>query len=95
LTVLRSRSSGVAGGSLQAAIIFRVTEASGVALLNVGPVVTTESGGGLVKDVYSIDDLVPGAYAVDVSLGPTAGSNKFRLRVGDLWQDVTIQGATP
>jgi minor extracellular serine protease Vpr len=95
LTLLRSRSSGVAGALLQVAIIFRVTEASGVALLNVGPAVTTESGGGLVKDVYSIDALVPGAYAVDVSLGPTAGSNKFRLRVGDLWQDVTIQGTTP
>lgn len=92
LTVLYVRETGTPGAQLRSAIIFRVTESSGIPLLDAGPTVTVVSGSGMVREVVPIDDLVPGAYAVNLSLGIRAGVNRFRISAGDLWQDVIIEG---
>ena len=74
-------------------IVFRVTDASGVALLDANPTATVVSGDGVASEVVSIDSDVPGAYRVRLTLGPRAGENKFRIRVGELNPlEIVIQG---
>ncbi len=92
LTVLDAYETGTAGALLRNAIIFRVTERSGIPLLDANPTVTAISGDGTVRDVVLIDAVVPGAYTVNVTLGPGPGDNVFRIRAGELEQDVVITG---
>jgi len=92
LTVLSSRDSGLPGSLLREAFCFRVTDASGIPVLDVQPNVTAASGGGEVVRVASIDEQVPGAYAVNVRLGMEASRNAFQIRVGELERTVTILG---
>jgi subtilisin family serine protease len=95
LTILRARETGAPGSFQRSAIIFRVTERSGVPLLDSNPTVTVLSGDGEVREVVLIDDQVPGAYAVNLNLGPVAGPNRFRIQAGELRADVTIAGRAP
>jgi hypothetical protein len=92
LTVLRARETGAPSALLRDAIVFRVTEPAGVPLLDTNPTVTVVSGGGTVREVRSVDELVPGAYSVNVALGPTAGENRFRIQAGELRAEVVIEG---
>jgi len=94
LTVLRpiEPPTRAPGSYLRYAIIFRVTERSGIPLLDTNPTVTVVGGGGTVESVTLIDELVPGAYGVHLTLGPTAGENRFRIRAGELRADVVIEG---
>jgi len=94
LTVLRPLEppTRTPGANLRYAIIFRVTERSGIPLLDTNPTVTVVSGGGTVQQVGLIDDMVPGAYGVHLTLGPTAGENRFRIQAGELRTDVVIEG---
>lgn len=92
LTVLQARETGAAGAFLRYAIVFRITERSGIPLLDTQPTVTAVNGGGEVREVLLIDELVPGAYGVHLSLGPVAGDNLFRIRAGELRRDVVIEG---
>ena len=72
---------------------FRVTDASGVALLDVNPMVTVVSGGGIASEVVSVDWDYPGAYLVRLTLGPGAGENRFQFLAGDLTPlELVIQG---
>ncbi|MBI4457216.1 MAG: S8 family serine peptidase [Acidobacteria bacterium] len=96
LTILSANESATAGIVSRGAIIFRVTDSSGVALLNVEPLVTTISGDGAVIDVVALDSDIPGAWGVNLRLAP--GNNIFRIQVGDLQREVSIHGestATP
>ncbi|MBM3745663.1 MAG: hypothetical protein FJW34_07685, partial [Acidobacteria bacterium] len=95
LTVLQARETGSRSAFLRNAIIFRVTEQSGVPLMDANPTVTVLSGGGTVSLVTLIDGQVPGAYAVSLTLGPVAGANRFRIQAGELRADVTITGQSP
>jgi subtilisin family serine protease len=94
LTVLRPLETPVrtAGAYLRDAIVFRVTERSGVPLLDTNPTVTVVSGGGQVRDVRLVDEAVPGAYSVSLTLGAQPGENRFRIRAGELRMDVVIEG---
>jgi minor extracellular serine protease Vpr len=92
LTILDSEESGTAGRTIASAIEFRVTDAAGIPLTNIQPTVTVVSGGGSVVRVVSQDEMVPGVWAVTVTLGATPGNNVFRVRVGDLERQVTIRG---
>ncbi len=91
ITILDSASSGSAGSAVSQAILFRVTDQSGIPM-PVSATVTVVSGGGRVSSVQSVNSQVPDAYAVSVKLGPTPGPNVYRIQVGDLMQDVTITG---
>ncbi len=93
LTVLNARTQGSAGASMRRAIYFRVTDITGVPVLNLKPEVTVAAGGGEVTEVASVDSEYPGAYAVSVRLGPEAGRNEFRIQVGELRRSVVIQGS--
>jgi minor extracellular serine protease Vpr len=92
VTVLSAITSGRRNRNQTDAIDFRVTDVSGVALPDVEPTVTVMSGGGTVRSIYSEDTDIPGAFGVDLRLGPTAGTNVFRIQVGDAYTDVTISG---
>ena len=92
LTLLRQTSSSRAGSTLTLAIQFRITDAAGARLTGTTPTVSVVSGGGSVLRVYSRDAVFPGVFAADVRLGPAAGTNVFRVQVGDLTRDVTITG---
>lgn len=70
------------------AIVFRITDDTGVPVTNVDPQGSVVSGGGTVRRVYSIDSRVPGAFAVDVI--PRRGSNVFQIQAGDLTRTFTI-----
>ncbi len=92
VTVLDSSTSGRRGRSLKDAILFRVTESSGVNLAGVQPQVTVVSGGGAVLAVNSYDNEVPGMFGVDLQLGLSAGINVFRIQAGDVATEVAISG---
>ncbi len=92
ITILDSAASGAAGTVVTQAILFRVSDQSGIPM-NASPTVVPVSGGGTVASrVQSINSQSPYSFIVSVKLGPTPGSNVFRIQVGSLTKDVTIVG---
>lgn len=80
-------------GSLQTdGILFRVVDASGLALTDIQPQVTVVQGGGAVLGITPHDTDVPGVYGVDVRLGALPGTNVYRVQVGQVTVDVPIDG---
>ena len=92
ITVLSTPDSPPqAGRTVSDAIQFRITDASGIVVSGMQPVVTVTRGGGSVLQVRSEDAFYPGVWGVDIRMGPTAGANNvFHIVAGDLTQDVTI-----
>lgn len=90
ITVLYTEDEPRAGATVDSAILFRVTDDSGLPLTDIQPTVTVVSGGGRVRSTVSADQYYPGVYAVSVRTGTQAGSNVFRVQVGDLVKDVTL-----
>ncbi len=76
----------------QDAVYVRITDAAGVPLTDSDPQVTVISGNGTAVGVHSYDSQIPGLYGIDVRLGPTAGTNVFRIQAGDAFVDVSIAG---
>jgi hypothetical protein len=91
ITVLTSTASGSAGSSLSQAVIFRVTDSSGLPVSTV-PQVTALSGGGRVTAISGLGSYYPNDYALSVRLGTQPGSNVFRIQAGSLVSTVTITG---
>jgi hypothetical protein len=79
-----------AGGRADGAVLFRVTDASGLPV-DMLPVVTAISGGGRVSGL-SAAATVPNAYTFDARLGIYPGPNVFQIQAGDLSAIVTIVG---
>ena len=92
VTILEASDSGAPGSRLRQAIVFRVTDAAGVIVNDVQPVVTVADGNGLVLNVASDDREVPGAWVVSVKLGDAAGSNQFKIEAGSVEKTVLIVG---
>jgi minor extracellular serine protease Vpr len=92
ITVLSSTTSGRRGGVVYDVALFRVTDASGLALTDIAPTVTVTSGGGKVGPVNSYDSEVPGVFGIDVQLGLAAGTNVFRIQAGDAFVDLSVTG---
>ena len=90
LTVLDGITSARRGTVQRQAVLFRVTDVSGLNLTDAQPQATAISGGGVVRAVSSYDSDVPGLFGIDVQLGPAAGTNVFRIQVGDITADITI-----
>lgn len=95
VNVLGSAPSAPVRSALAGAILVQVLDASGIPMGNITPTVTVVSGGGRVLNVSSDDLILPGSYLVDVLLGPNPGDNVFRIQVGEITKDVTIQGLQP
>jgi minor extracellular serine protease Vpr len=90
ITILDSTASGRRGSVQRQAVLFRITDVSGLNLAGAQPVVTAVSGGGMARGVVSYDSDVPGMFGVDVQLGPVAGANVFRIQAGDVTAEVSI-----
>ncbi len=92
ITIVNSPTTGLPGATVTA--YFKMTDPSGVVVGTAQPQVTVASGGGSVVSVRSVDDEFPGVTSARLRLGPAAGSNVFRIQVGELRRDVTIRGTT-
>ena len=80
LTILYSDVEWNRGGLDEQAIIFRITDPSGIALPNSAQVTTSTSGAEVVN-VYSYDDMVPGSFAVNIRMSNARGDNLFDIAV--------------
>ncbi len=92
VTQLHTTDTGRRGRVLSDAVLFRMTDSAGVPITSVQPQVTVVTGGGEVSAVNSYDSDVPGLFGLDLRLGPTAGTNTFEIRAGDIRSVVTITG---
>ena len=90
ITVLDEQSSGRAGALVSDAVLFRITDAAGLLAEGLTPEVSVVSGGGTVVSVRSRQGISPGAFGLNVRLGPRSGANVFRIQAGDMTRDVTI-----
>ncbi|MCW5982819.1 MAG: S8 family serine peptidase [Bryobacteraceae bacterium] len=95
LKIVDQDESGSPGALMRSAISIRVTDASGIPILDPAPRVTVVSGGGSVVAVFSSDESFPGLYEATVRLGPEPGDNVFRVEAGTLSREVTIQAGRP
>jgi len=90
ITILSTASSPAPGSISTDAALFRVTDINGITVPGVSPKATVVSGGGSVRSIVNDSSFYPGIFSLNVKLGPTAGSNVFRVQVGNLTQDVTL-----
>jgi hypothetical protein len=92
ISVLNVPQGGSQQVQQQGAILFRVTDTSGIAMTNIQPVVTVLSGSAVVGDVTSQDNLIPGAFAISLRSGfrRSTTTSVIRIQVGGLTQDVTV-----
>src|SRR5262249_22147657 len=80
-----------AGATVPDAILFHVTDQSGVLLTSAQPTASVVSGGGTVSTVRA-RKFAPGLFSVSVKLGAAPGDNEFRIQLGDLSQTITLTG---
>jgi len=92
ITDLDSKTSENRGSRQTDAILFRVTDAAGLPITNVTPVVTVTAGGGTVTSLRSYDSDSPGLFSISVLLGTVAGTNTFHVQAGDISANFNITG---
>ncbi|MFB3828201.1 MAG: S8 family serine peptidase [Bryobacteraceae bacterium] len=93
ITILDSLDSARRGSVQRDAVLFRVTDASGLPLPNVQPEVTVVSGGGVFRSVASHDTDVPGLFGIELQLGAAPGTNVFQIRAGAVSLEFSITGS--
>jgi minor extracellular serine protease Vpr len=91
VTILNTSNGGRAGSTIPNAMYFRVTDENGLPVVDARPKVVTVSGGGSVSDLFQVTG-APYTFDTYVRLGTHPGANVFRIQVGDLTRDVTING---
>jgi subtilisin family serine protease len=91
ITTLTQSDAARAGSTVHEAVVFRVTDENGLPVMTPRPTVTPISGGGSIVAFGPLGD-VPYAFDTYVRLGARPGANVFRIQVGDLTRDVTING---
>jgi minor extracellular serine protease Vpr len=90
ITVLDVRESGSPLATLRDAVLFRITDPSGLPIAGLEPVASVVSGGGLLVNLRSIDDRIPGAFSLTLRLGARRGANVVRIEAGGVTRDVTV-----
>ncbi len=92
ITILDYLTTSPRTNSLQQeAILFRVTDASGIPLPNIKPTASCTSGGGSVIGVNNYNSDVPGLFSIDLRMGRTrATDNVIEIQAGDVTYSVTI-----
>jgi subtilisin family serine protease len=90
VTVLDSATTLRRGALVADAVTFHVADASGIVLTDIVPTVTAVSGGGSVVAVVPQNSSSPGAFGLNVRLGPAAGTNVFRITAGGISLDVPL-----
>lgn len=94
ITVLYNVGDGgaqTAGSHLRQAVMFRVTDASGIPVA-VTPTVAATSTGAQATALAPTDPYIPDAYSFDVRLSTQPGNNVFQIQAGGLTATVTIVG---
>ena len=90
ITVLNASQGAVQTQSGQDSVLFRVTDASGIALTDIQPVVTVVSGAGVLNSVDSRNSLIPGAFGINLRLGARRTTTVVRIQAGDITIDVPV-----
>jgi minor extracellular serine protease Vpr len=72
------------------AILFRVTDASGVALMDSAPEVTVVSGNATVDAVRSVDSELPGVFSLDLRFGLRPATAVVRIKAGNVVSEISI-----
>jgi subtilisin family serine protease len=90
ITIVDSATTLRRGSLVTDAVVFHVADGSGIVLQDIVPTVTTVSGGGSVVAVVPHTTDSPGAFGVNVRLGPAAGTNVFRITAGAISVDVLL-----
>jgi subtilisin family serine protease len=90
ITLLHTASNLTAGSTSTNAILFRISDASGIPLFLTQPEVSPISGGGEVVRIRTLDGASPGLFGADVLLGSEPGPNVFRIQAGAITRDVTL-----
>ncbi len=90
ITVLANPGAAAAGSTIFDGLLFRITDESGIPLMNLNPAVRALSGGGDANNIRLYG--APYLYDASLRLGSRPGANVFRIQVGDLTKDVTIIG---
>jgi hypothetical protein len=90
ITILLTDDSPSPGVFDTDAVLFRITDASGITVPGADPQATVVSGGGSVVSVASRDSFLPGVFGLNVRLGQAPGDNVFRIQVGNLTEEVTL-----
>ena len=88
LTVVYTED-GQRGATVTDAVLFKISDAAGLPVTGIDPVVTAVSGGGSAT-VRSRNRVYPNVFGVNVRLGPRPGSQVFRIQAGNLTRDVTL-----
>ena len=94
VTILDSAANSgpwAAGARISNAVLFRITDSSGLAVTNVLPQISVLSGGGRVTGL-SAESSVPNSFTFSVRLGTAPGSNVFQIQAGPVQATVTIVG---
>jgi hypothetical protein len=91
VTILNTSNGGRAGSTIANAMYFRVTDENGLPVVDARPNVLPVSGGGTVSGLFQVTG-APYTFDTYVRLGTRPGANVFRIQVGDLTKDVTING---
>jgi minor extracellular serine protease Vpr len=90
ISILNSITSARRRSTQNDAVLFRITDASGLPLTNVEPQAAAVSGGGAILGIVSHDSEVPGLFGIDARMGSTAGTDVFRIQIGNISLDVSI-----
>jgi len=93
ITILDSITSGRRRSTQRDAVLFRVTDASGLSMASAQPQASVTVGSGAIRGIVSHDDEVPGMFGLDVQLGNAAGQNVFVIQIGDVSVQVSITGS--
>jgi subtilisin family serine protease len=92
ITLLETATTARRGSRERDAVLFRVTDASGLPLPTASLDVSVVSGNGSVESVDSYDREVPGLFGLTVRLGRSAGANVFKISAGTASIEVSITG---
>jgi minor extracellular serine protease Vpr len=91
ITVLYISDSNPQIQQLPGAVLFRVTDTSGIAQTNIQPVVTVISGASSVASVDLEDKIIPGAYGITLRPGPQGFTKTvLGIQAGDVSMNVTV-----
>lgn len=90
VTVLYTDDAPQAGASVSNAIIFHVSDSSGILLPGQRADVTVASGDAQLTGLRSLDAVAPGAWGIGVRFPRTGGTSVIRIQAGDAVQTVTL-----
>jgi subtilisin family serine protease len=92
IPIIAVTATGRRSGQVRNAFYFRVTDAAGIPIAGIKPVVTVQSGDGDLIDLNDYNTDSPGLFSATVRLGPAVGANVFRIEAGEKMIDITITG---